>query len=717
MPLEKLASIPGVGMKTATKLIEYFGSEEEALEAIENIDLHSLTSSGMSARSALNIVLAFFSQKLGVSPESILRTQDAKALYSDAIGLFKSKVVNPLSRERFDLFFPLPLSKLDVILERIELSSQAVRLVKGLSESDLHEINEALASVQPISSSTRLRVDRTIIVESEDDYARLREMGVEKYCQLEMLEDSESLRDHLESEEHIILVLKRSIYDLEVETEFVEVFHEVPSLEKLLPEIVTQLFTHNFKTVQALVALSKHLERFPDLPAILRIRSRIDAESLGLIMEAVDEVGAGPRSGGGRNVARIEGALAKVNEAVRESEIALNAEVEKYLSTYEARVSGETIAKLLREASASSVSSERLLAMIPGEVLEMIRNMVHQAGRSLREALSLDATEAEWLEGIFPDSISLPIEVSEKVVDRLKMNLSKKLASLRFKVLSEVAQKLTPLVQAFRDAVSAAFELDAFLAIGKVGSSKGFSIPKIVGSEAGIWFRDAANTRLLAIERSSPIQTVTYGLGFGSKLVGGDGERVVLLTGANSGGKTMLLSTIAQVAMLAQSGLPVQAIEASVFPFDQIFFFSRPAGMRDAGAFESALTALVEVATTESSKLVLVDEFEAATEPGAAAKVLASVIEIFAGQDRSLVVVVTHLAQQLLESVSLPLRVDGIEAKGLDANYNLIVDRSPKINYLARSTPELIVERLLHKSSDKVKKIYEKILEKIRSSR
>ena len=39
-------------------------------------------------------------------------------------------------------------------------------------------------------------------------------------------------------------------------------------------------------------------------------------------------------------------------------------------------------------------------------------------------------------------------------------------------------------------------------------------------------------------------------------------------------------------------------------------------------------------------------------------------------------------------------RIDGIEARGLDEDYNLIVDHSPVLGKLANSTPELIIEKL-----------------------
>jgi dsDNA-specific endonuclease/ATPase MutS2 len=56
--------------------------------------------------------------------------------------------------------------------------------------------------------------------------------------------------------------------------------------------------------------------------------------------------------------------------------------------------------------------------------------------------------------------------------------------------------------------------------------------------------------------------------------------------------------------------------------------------------------------------------------------------------------------------------VDGIEAQGLDENYNLIVDRTPRMDYFAKSTPELILRRMYEKSDGKLKNIYLQMLEK-----
>ena len=45
-------------------------------------------------------------------------------------------------------------------------------------------------------------------------------------------------------------------------------------------------------------------------------------------------------------------------------------------------------------------------------------------------------------------------------------------------------------------------------------------------------------------------------------------------------------------------------------------------------------------------------------------------------------------------------RIDGIEAKGLDENFELIVDHNPVLGRLAHSTPELIVKKMAKSSEN-----------------
>jgi len=60
--------------------------------------------------------------------------------------------------------------------------------------------------------------------------------------------------------------------------------------------------------------------------------------------------------------------------------------------------------------------------------------------------------------------------------------------------------------------------------------------------------------------------------------------------------------------------------------------------------------------------------------------------------------------------------VDGIEAGGLDDNLNLIVNRNPIKNHIAKSTPELIVEKLFLTSKGEENAFYEKLKKKFETN-
>ncbi|HPS88457.1 MAG TPA: endonuclease MutS2, partial [Methanosarcina vacuolata] len=81
----------------------------------------------------------------------------------------------------------------------------------------------------------------------------------------------------------------------------------------------------------------------------------------------------------------------------------------------------------------------------------------------------------------------------------------------------------------------------------------------------------------------------------------------------------------------------------------------------------------------------------------------------------SLGVFVSHLSELILENTGTEVRVDGIEADGLDSNLELIVNRNPVYNRIARSTPELIVERLFRKTTGKEQEFYSHLKDKFKT--
>ncbi|MAG39490.1 hypothetical protein CMI41_00795 [Candidatus Pacearchaeota archaeon] len=165
-----------------------------------------------------------------------------------------------------------------------------------------------------------------------------------------------------------------------------------------------------------------------------------------------------------------------------------------------------------------------------------------------------------------------------------------------------------------------------------------------------------------------------------------------ILTGANSGGKTTLIEHILQNISLFNLGLPVSG-EVHMPVFGDVYYFAKNKGSASKGAFETLLTQMSEIKSEGANTLILADEIEAVTEPGVAGKIIASTAEYFIKKNCFLVIA-THLGYEIQECLPEGARIDGIEAKGLDVNFDLIVDHNPVMGRLAHSTPELIVEKM-----------------------
>ena len=227
---------------------------------------------------------------------------------------------------------------------------------------------------------------------------------------------------------------------------------------------------------------------------------------------------------------------------------------------------------------------------------------------------------------------------------------------------------------------------------------------------------DARN--LFLADAGEGLQPVTYAVGDHDlpvpRATVPPSHRVAVLTGANSGGKTTLLETLCQVQLLAQMGLPVPASAAEVGPVDAVVFHRRHASF-NAGVLESTLRSVVPPLSEGGRTLMLVDEFEAITEPGSAADLLHGLVTLTVDSD-ALGVFVTHLADDL-EPLPEAARVDGIFAEGLTTALELDVDYQPRFETVGRSTPEFIVSRLVADATDRAERTsYETLAEAVGES-
>jgi dsDNA-specific endonuclease/ATPase MutS2 len=333
------------------------------------------------------------------------------------------------------------------------------------------------------------------------------------------------------------------------------------------------------------------------------------------------------------------------------------------------------------------------------EILKLLDNkMPHKIEKIFDEIINKGKIVIKETSGIDFDPFlkTYPLKIDDEEVERVKRLKASKAENELFDKKVQGARQLSKLRETAEKEVKEILEFDFEFSLGCFAYEYNLNTFKLTDN---FKLKKASHLNL-ALEKDYYIQRIDYDLSYP--------DNVVLLTGANSGGKTTLLETISQISIMAQMGLPISAEQCEIKLLDEIYHFSKKRSL-DAGAFESFLSVFIPIVTTDNEKLVLLDELEGITELEAAVKIISSFISMIKDSN-SYGVIVTHMAKELMKHTNI--RVDGIEARGLDKNYNLIVDRTPKMNFLAKSTPELILKRIYENSEGKLKEVYGEILKK-----
>ncbi len=380
--------------------------------------------------------------------------------------------------------------------------------------------------------------------------------------------------------------------------------------------------------------------------------------------------------------------IENLDELIAKEERRLNEKIAEKLEKFSLTLTGKELLDFLKELREGNYDAIfKHFSEIESEILEEINEAKERLSEKLNFTVELFSRENLY-----------PIEVPPESIETLHRELERELKVELYLKSREILDEIKHLIPKLKEEINKAYELEFLRAVKEF--TEGFTFPELI--EGGIGF---INGRHLFIRNP---QLVSYAVGkIPIKFDGINGERVVILTGANSGGKTSLLELISQIVIFTHMGFPVNAEKAWVEVLDELFFFKRKRAIYGAGAFETALKSFVRALTSDGRKLILIDEFEAITEPGAAVKIIAELLKI-AYEKGFYVIIVSHLGEDLKKELPFA-RVDGIEAQGLDENLNLIVDRQPKFGVLGKSTPELIVEKLYRTKRGKEKKIFERV--------
>ena len=309
-----------------------------------------------------------------------------------------------------------------------------------------------------------------------------------------------------------------------------------------------------------------------------------------------------------------------------------------------------------------------------------------------------------------------PFEFSREQMELLRRRYTRKIEEKRYYKYREFATRLDRRREAVSDALKKLFYLDFTLASSQFSRDLGLTLPEL--AEGGLGVIMGRNLFLVREERrgGEKVVPVSYSVGRTNLgIFGATPHPVAILTGANSGGKTCLLIMLAASIILAELGLPVPAERAEI-PLVPLYVYRRKM-IKRTGSFEYSMRALSRIFMRGGGKVVLIDELEALTEPGAMGRIMASVLNNLPPD--TLAVMITHLIHELVPHISMKkVRVDGIESEGLDTAGNIIVDRQPLFNHIGSSTPELVIKKLLGRvKKEELKGVYEEILKVLEKER
>jgi hypothetical protein len=231
--------------------------------------------------------------------------------------------------------------------------------------------------------------------------------------------------------------------------------------------------------------------------------------------------------------------------------------------------------------------------------------------------LSMNAAEEEGLRRAALEGLHIPFEFEKGALLDVVRRWKERREDERAERIARVEASLKQHLDLIELVDSKVMEMERALAIAKAMRLYSMNVP-VLGEE-GEGFTGGRNPFLVreSVGRGDrEVLPVSYSLGRALTVQVAKPRNVAVLTGANSGGKTTLLTTLASVHILTLFGLPVPCVMAEVVPLPVYLFRKRVT--RRIGSLEHALSSLIPVFGDRRRKLVLIDEFEALTEPGAA---------------------------------------------------------------------------------------------------
>ena len=236
------------------------------------------------------------------------------------------------------------------------------------------------------------------------------------------------------------------------------------------------------------------------------------------------------------------------------------------------------------------------------------------------------------------------------------------------RILAELTDELRPLREPMIDALDALVALDTLYARARWAAEFGCSPADLVPAGEGFAILDGRHPLLLA----QGLPVVPFDLSMDVN------EHTLLVSGPNTGGKTVLLKAVALISLLAQSGIPAPVGDGSRVPaYDDVFadVGDEQSIQASLSTFSAHLKNLTEiVAASTHASLVLVDELGSGTDPVEGAALGGAILEELTSRGTT-TIATTHLGALKELATEVPGVVNAslqFDAVALAPTYRLI---------------------------------------------
>jgi DNA mismatch repair protein MutS2 len=213
------------------------------------------------------------------------------------------------------------------------------------------------------------------------------------------------------------------------------------------------------------------------------------------------------------------------------------------------------------------------------------------------------------------------------------------------RILQELTARVGERVSDLARSVSVLGELDARQAAALLARDMDATLPEIV-DDLRLHLVDARHPLLmgpLAERLGEPRRTTREPVPVSVRV--GFGDPVLVISGPNTGGKTVALKTVGLLALMAQSGLHIPAAEGSLLPvFRRVYadIGDEQSIAANLSTFSAHLASIVEMTRDlEDLSLVLLDEVGAGTDPTEGGALGVAIVDYFRRRG-AMVLATTH---------------------------------------------------------------------------